>query len=67
MGSKLINYCFSDPKKVVSAFEKMWEYSNRYAKSKKKHKFLSKIDKSKWFALIDNILVKAFLVHRAFT
>lgn len=65
--TKLINYGIFETKKIATAFEKLWEYSNRFSKSKKKNKFLSKIEKSKWFILIDNIITKAGLVHKAFT
>lgn len=45
----------------------MWKISNNYSKSKKKMKFFLKIEKSKWFPLIDNLILKSFLVHKAFT
>ena len=66
-GAKVINYAFPEGKKIVAGFEKMWKYSNSYAESKKKHKFFTKIDKTKWLTLIDNVIVKAFLIHKAFT
>eukprot|EP00347_Sterkiella_histriomuscorum_P021540 403333619 len=53
------------PSKISQAFEKMWQISNKYEKSKKKSKFLTKIEKSKWFLHIDNLIQKSFLVHRA--
>lgn len=45
----------------------MWHISNKYEKSKKKSKFLTKIEKSKWFVLMDNLINKSMIVHRALT
>jgi hypothetical protein len=45
----------------------MWSMSNRFEKSKKKTKFITKIEKSLWFANIDAILKYAFKVKIAIT
>ncbi|CDW76870.1 myotubularin-related protein 2 [Stylonychia lemnae] len=63
--TKLVKYGFHSQSKLAQAFEKMWQISNKYDKSKKKSKFLSKIEKSKWFNFIDNMILKSMLVHKA--
>lgn len=61
----IIYYNFNALWRITQGFEKMWSMSNRFQKSKKKAKFLSKIEKSLWFANIDQILKYAFKVKLA--
>ena len=63
---KLVFYELADMNKVARAYRKMWQYSNNYHKSKHQMRFLSKINKSEWHNMIDEVLQAAGMVERAF-
>jgi hypothetical protein len=52
---------------IAKGFIKMWKYSNKYHKSKQQKKFLSKLCKTDWLTLVDNMILAALTIRKIFT
>lgn len=63
-GCKQVFYDIYDSKKISRGYQKLFTYSNKFAKYKEV--FKQKLIKSDWFTLIDNVIQGAFMIQRAF-
>ncbi len=55
-----------DMKKVAHGFKKMFQYSNKFHRSKEQKKYLLKIVKSEWFTLLNNTIDYSIVLSKAF-
>lgn len=58
--TKTVIYKMSDPRQVGISFDLMWEACQNYKDHRTK--FMSKIEKSKWFELVNKVIEKSQLV-----